>query len=176
MKSQNFFAQCPKKKRNSRHFFKNPFRSNCSCKHAECSLVALQLFLTNGRKLFPQCPETIKTLDSSFWRPCWKISVWMPKNVCSVCEKDKKYLIFFSKKLFKMNLPTGRKQFAQPCQKSFARRRKIFGSFLKNNKTHTNFSIKCFPSKFFFGKVHLGLGNPAGSLLIENWKISLNEL
>ena len=47
-----------------------------------------------------------------------------------------------------MNLPTGRKQFAQPCQKILARRPEVFGSFLKKNRTHTYFSKKYFPSNF----------------------------
>ena len=72
----------------------------------------------------------------------------MPKRFFSVCESAKKYLRFFRKKFLMMILWTHQKQFSQPCRKSFARRPKLFGSFLKKNRTHTIFSIKCFPSNF----------------------------
>ena len=162
--------------KNPRLFFKKFFRSNCFCKHAEGSFGSpAAIFLTKGRKLSAQCPEMIKKLDSSFWRPCWKTSDWMPKRFCSVCENDKMYLIFFKKTT--RSEPTDRsKKNCTTLPKTFARRPKFFRSFLKTISTAKVFFQKLyFSSKVSCGHVGFSFDNFVGCGLTKNWKSSLNK-
>ena len=133
-------------------------------------------FLTKERKLSAQCPAMIEILDSFFWQPCWKKFNWMPKRVCSVCENDKMYLLCFSEKLLKMNPSTGRKQFAQPCQKFLPESRNFFRSFHKTIRTAKIFSKKYFSSKVSYGHVGFSFDISVGNLLTKNWKVRpINE-
>ena len=117
----------------------------------------------------------IKTLDSSFWWPCWKISDWMPKRVCSVCENDKMYRIFFIKT--SQNEPTDRsKAVCTTLPKNFPRRPKFLRSFLETIRTAKVFSTKLyFSSKVSCGHVGFSFDNPVGKLLTKYPKFLLNK-
>ena len=117
----------------------------------------------------------MKSLDSSFWRPCWKISDWRPKRFCSVCENDKLYLIFFKKTT--RNETTDRsKTVCTTLPKTFARRPKFFRSSLKTISTAKVFFQKLyFSSKVSCGHVGFSFDIFVGCGLTKNWKSSLNK-
>ena len=112
----------------------------------------------------------IKNLDSSFWRPCWKVCDWMPKKFCSVCKNDKMYLIFF--KNTSQNEPTDRsKTVCTTLPKKFARSPKFFRSFLKTISTAIVFFQKTyFSSKVSCGHVGFSFDNSVGCRLTKKLK------
>ena len=131
IKSRGFFAQFLKTEKKLKTFFKKLFLSNCSCKHVECSLGSLAAFFDNRSKLFCSMSRVTKILDSSFWQTCWKIIDWMPESVCSVCENDKKYLIFFSKKLLKWSYRHVENSFHKHAEKFLSESQNFFAYFWK---------------------------------------------
>ena len=129
-KPKNFRSMSEKGKSYFRRFFLRVFFQSVPVSKLNSVLAALlEVLRRKKRKLFAQCPEMINTLDSSFWRPCWKISDWITKRVSSVCEKDK---IFSFQKKFS-NWFNGRVEssFQNSVGKKFDRRLKVFGHFWK---------------------------------------------
>ena len=101
----------------------------------------------------------------------------MPKKVCSVCENDRKYLIFFSKKL-SQNYPidTSKAVFTN-LPKSFCQKTLFFSLISESDKnTYNFFKKKYFSSKDFCGHVGVSFDNPVGNLLTKTKNFrSINE-
>ena len=153
------------------------FRSNCSCEHVENSFDSPTAFVfVKKAKFFCQCPEMKKNLDSFFRRPCWKISDWMPKRVCSVCENVKKYATFFSKKFSLKDPMDTIKAVFKTLPKDVCQKAKSFWLLSdKVKNTYYFFQKKYFSSEFSCGNVRFKIGSPAGSLMTKNWKNLLNK-
>ena len=128
-KPKNFRSMSEKGKSYFRRFFLRVFFQSVPVSKLNSVLAALlEVLRRKKRKLFAQCPEMINTLDSSFWRPCWKISDWITKRVSSVCEKDK--IFSFQKKILKLIQWTRRKQFSKFWWKKIRQKAESFRSFL----------------------------------------------
>ena len=100
----------------------------------------------------------------------------MPKKVCSVCENDRKYLIFFSKKL-SQNYPidTSKAVFTN-LPKSFCQKTLFFSLISESDKnTYNFFKKKYFSSKVSCGHEGFSFDNPVGSLLKKCRKFSLKK-
>ena len=134
IKCQKLFAQSPKNIEKTQDLFSRIFfRSNCSCKHAECSFGSPAALFDKRAKTFCSMPEVIKTLDSPSHDPAGNSLTEWGKGFAQ-CARMIICAWSFSKKLLKMNLPTGRKQFAHFSAKKFCQKTEMISLISENDK------------------------------------------